>query len=79
MEAPSSPFVISTEVARSAIPLPLTSAPAVATLPFVIPTEAYPDFLLRAAGDDDVCGFPKENRMMLINARDLDRKSGGTQ
>jgi hypothetical protein len=27
-------------------------------LPFVISTEAYPDFLLRAAGDDHVCGSP---------------------
>jgi hypothetical protein len=27
-------------------------------LPFVISTEAYPDFLLRAAGNDHVCGFP---------------------
>jgi hypothetical protein len=26
--------------------------------PFVISTEAYPDFLLRAAGNDHVCGFP---------------------
>jgi hypothetical protein len=29
-----------------------------ATLPFVISTEANPDFLLRAAGDDHVCGSP---------------------
>ncbi len=27
-------------------------------LPFVISTEAYPDFLLRAASDDHVCGSP---------------------
>jgi hypothetical protein len=29
-----------------------------APLPFVISTEAYPDFLLRAAGDEHVCGSP---------------------
>jgi hypothetical protein len=28
------------------------------TLPFVISTGAHPDFLLRAAGNDHVCGFP---------------------
>src|SRR5450755_709958 len=38
-----------------------------------IPTGAYPDFLLRAAGNDYVCGFPKGNRMKLINATNLDR------
>jgi hypothetical protein len=27
-------------------------------LPFVISTEAYPDFLLRSAGHDHVCGSP---------------------
>jgi hypothetical protein len=27
-------------------------------LPFVISTEAYPDFLPRAASDDHVCGSP---------------------
>ena len=26
--------------------------------PLVIPTRAYPDFLLRAANDDYVCGSP---------------------
>jgi hypothetical protein len=29
-----------------------------AALPFVISTGAYSDFLLRAAGNDHVCGFP---------------------
>jgi len=28
------------------------------SLPLVIPTEAYPDFLLRAASNDHVCGSP---------------------
>jgi hypothetical protein len=27
-------------------------------LPFVIPTEAYPDFLLRCRRQGRVCGFP---------------------
>jgi hypothetical protein len=36
-----------------------------AALSFVISTEAYPDFLLRAASDNHVCGFPQENRMIL--------------
>ena len=35
------------------------------TLPFVISTEAYPDFLLRAAGNDHHAVFLKENRMMV--------------
>jgi hypothetical protein len=34
-----------------------TSLSSSAALPFVISTEAYPDFLLRAAGNDHVCGF----------------------
>jgi hypothetical protein len=29
-----------------------------ATLPFVIPTEAYPDFLLRSTGQGHVCALP---------------------
>jgi hypothetical protein len=29
-----------------------------ASAPLVIPTGAYPDFLLRAASDDHVCGSP---------------------
>jgi hypothetical protein len=43
----------------------------------VIPTGADPDFLVRAASGVYVCGFLQENRMTLINATDLDRKSGG--
>jgi hypothetical protein len=35
-----------------------TSLSGSAALPFVISTEANPDFLLRAAGNDHVCGFP---------------------
>jgi hypothetical protein len=35
-----------------------TTLPGSTALPFVISTEAYPDFLLRAAGNDHVCGFP---------------------
>jgi hypothetical protein len=30
----------------------------ITTLPFVISTEAYPDYLLRAASDGHVCGSP---------------------
>jgi hypothetical protein len=30
------------------------------TLPFVIPTGAYPDFLLSETNDAYVCGFPLE-------------------
>jgi hypothetical protein len=35
-----------------------TFLPGSASLPLVIPTGAYPDFLLRAASDDHVCGSP---------------------
>jgi hypothetical protein len=35
-----------------------SSIPGSTALPFVISTEAYPDFLLRAAGNGDVCGSP---------------------
>jgi hypothetical protein len=35
-----------------------TTVPRRTALPFVISTEAYPDFLLRAAGKDHVCGSP---------------------
>jgi hypothetical protein len=35
-----------------------TDLPGSAALPFVISTEAYPDFLLRAASDVHVCGSP---------------------
>jgi hypothetical protein len=45
----------------------------------VIPTGAYPDFLLHDAGNDHGCDFLQENRMMLINATNPDRKSGGAQ
>jgi hypothetical protein len=34
-----------------------TTVPASATLPFVISTEAYPDFLLRNTGHDHACDF----------------------
>jgi hypothetical protein len=38
-----------------------------------------PEFLIPAAGNGHVCGFPvEENRMNFINALDLDRKSGGS-
>jgi hypothetical protein len=35
-----------------------TTFPGSTALPFVISTGAYPDFLLRDAGNDHVCGFP---------------------
>jgi hypothetical protein len=46
------------------------------TLPFVIPTGAYPDFLLPGTDNGRVCGFFKESRMKFANATKLDRKSG---
>ena len=35
-----------------------TTLPGSTALPFVISTVAHPDFLLRAAGNDHVCGSP---------------------
>jgi hypothetical protein len=44
------------------------------------PFATHPDFLLRAAGSDHECGlFLKKDRMTLINATDLNRKSGAQQ
>jgi len=48
-----------------------------ATLPFVISTEADPDFLLRAASDDTCAALLKESRTQINKATALDRKSGG--
>ena len=56
-----------------------TTLPGSTALPFVISTEAYPDFLLRAAGYATCAVLLKESRMQIINATDLDRKSGGAQ
>jgi hypothetical protein len=39
-------------------PCSATTLPGSTALPFIISTEAYPDFLLCAAGNDHVCGFP---------------------
>jgi hypothetical protein len=47
-----------------------------AALPFVISTGAYPDFLLRVACNDHVCGSRRESRMQIIKATGLDMKSG---
>jgi hypothetical protein len=45
---------------------------------FVIPTEAYPDFLLRGPYQRPRVRLSvKESRMKLANATNLDRKSGG--
>jgi hypothetical protein len=41
-----------------ALSIPLTALNGHAALPFVIPTEAYPDFLLRSPDNDHVCGSP---------------------
>jgi hypothetical protein len=41
---------------RFLVPPPLFRS--MPTLPFVISTEAYPHFLLRAASDGHVCGSP---------------------
>jgi hypothetical protein len=35
-----------------------TTLPGGTALPFVISTEAYPDFLLRRTHQDHGCGFP---------------------
>jgi hypothetical protein len=40
------------------MPISKSELQAITTLPFVISTGACPDFLLRAAGDDHVCGSP---------------------
>jgi hypothetical protein len=42
------------------IPVPATDAINEANLRFVIPTEAYPYFLLRSATSGRVCGFRKK-------------------
>jgi hypothetical protein len=55
---------------------PATALHGSFALPFVIPTEANPDFLLRCAGQGHVCGFIKESRRKLISATNLHRKFG---
>jgi hypothetical protein len=35
-------------------------------LPFVIPTEAYPDFLSRSTHDCHACGFPQRKARSVI-------------
>jgi hypothetical protein len=51
----------------------------VSSLPLVIPTEAYSDFLLRTASNATGAALRRESRMQLPNATGLDRKSGGAQ
>jgi hypothetical protein len=46
------------------------------SLNFVIPTAAYPDFLLRATTMASGAAFRKESRMKFANATKHDRKSG---
>src|ERR1700689_5230004 len=49
----------------------------VAALQFVIPTEAYPDFLLRGTHQQPRVRLSvRESRMRFANATNLDRKSG---
>jgi hypothetical protein len=43
------------------------------------PDRSVPGFPTSRCSNDCVCGFLQENRMMLINATGLDRKSGGAQ
>ena len=45
----------------------------------VIPTGAYPDFLLRAAATTTFAALLGESRMLFISASTLNRKSGGAQ
>jgi hypothetical protein len=46
----------------------------------VIPTGAYPDFLLCGTNQTATCAaFSKESRMKCANATNLDRKSGVAQ
>jgi hypothetical protein len=40
------------------LPIPKPLLRVTTALPFVISTEAHPDFLLRTAGNDRVCGSP---------------------
>ena len=47
-------------------------------LPFVIPTGADPDFLLRGLRQKACAAFRKESRMKRANATNPDRKSGGS-
>jgi hypothetical protein len=56
-----------------------TTLPENAALPFVIPTEAYPDFLLRVASDVHVCGSPQREPHAVPRSPGLDRKSGGAE
>jgi hypothetical protein len=42
----------------------------------VIPTGAYPDFLLRSTGQGPCAPFRKEGRMKFDNATKIHRKSG---
>jgi hypothetical protein len=54
----------------------MTNLTVLSDVRFVIPTEAYPDFLLRGPRQDGVCGFPSESRMKLVEPTSVDRKSG---
>jgi hypothetical protein len=47
-----------------------------AALPFVISTEAHPDFLYAAPDTTACAAFFKESRMYSANATNLHRKSG---
>jgi hypothetical protein len=48
-----------------------------AALPFVIPTEAYPDFLPRVTYKAARAPFRKEGRMKCNKATKFHRKPGG--
>jgi hypothetical protein len=60
-----------------------TTLPGSAALPFVIPTGAYPDFLLRAANDDHVMRLSVERAACRsskprVSTGNSGERSGGT-
>jgi hypothetical protein len=56
-----------------------TTLPGSTALPFVVSTGAYPDFLLQDAATTTYAVFLKKTAYVLINATNLDRKSGGAE
>ena len=56
-----------------------TTLPGSTALPFVVSTGAYPDFLLHDAATTTYAVFLKKTAYVLINATNLDRKSGGAE
>jgi hypothetical protein len=61
------------------IPLSKNTFLEAPSLPLVIPTGAYPNFLLRRIARTTGAALRKESRMQIIKATGLDRKFGGAQ